>query len=333
MPAASIADEPDAATPEEALNRAPKTAAAPRRFEFAHKVFGAPKAAFERDDTTQEPVFSVDLGDLRAAMSVDALRVYFKIEPDSADGKLLAEIPNALKYVPAIHPGDAIPSELIDGTASWRVEKHHLEIAHGRIAAGLLAWLGEGAKAESAVEFAAMATDPAVKAKVQEAFSKLAQRMGLPEDRKSEVVDSVERLAKELSYIEALREKVGQMRRLIDLFRRLQAGYKRERGIADSLARIVQLLDKPVRRYEQRLDEVDAQTGETANTILNLGRQIIYVRQARDWLHGETMRWDGILAVWAGETIERSPAQQRKVSDTYRFAARYFPVDEAWASG
>ena len=333
MPAASIADEPSAATPEGALNSAPKSAAAPRRFDFAHKVFDAPKAAFERDDTTQEPVFSVDLGDLRAAMSIEALCGYFKIPADSDDGKLLAEIPNALRYVPAIHPGDAIPSELIDGTASWKVEKHHLETAHGRIAAGLLAWMGEGSKAESAVEFAAMSSDPAVKAKVQEAFSKLAQRMGLPENRKSEVVDSVERLAKELSYIEALREKVGQMRRLIDLFRRLQTGYKRERGIADSLARIIQLLDKPVRRYEQRLDEVDAQTGETANTILNLGRQIIYVRQARDWLHGETMRWDGILTTWAGETIERNPAQQRKISDTYRFAARYFPVDEAWASG
>lgn len=333
MPAASIADAPGATVPDEALNRAPKSAAAQRRFEFAHKVFGAPKAAFVRDETTQEPVFSVDLGDLRASMSIEALRAYFKIEPDSADGKLLDEIPEALKYVPAIHPGDAIPSELIDGTASWRVEKHHLETAHGRIAAGLLAWMGEGSKAESAVEFAAMATDPAVKTKVQGAFSKLAQRMGLPEERKGEVIDSVERLATELSYIEALREKVGQMRRLIDLFRRLQAGYKRERAIADSLARVVQLLDKPVRRYEQRLDEVDAQTGETANTILNLGRQIIYVRQARDWLHGETMRWDDLLATWANETIERNPAQQRKVSATYRFAARYFPVDEAWASG
>ncbi len=333
MPAASIADENGATAQEDALNRVPKTAAAPRRFEFAHKVFAAPKAVFVRDDTTQEPVFSVDLGDLRASMSIEAVCAYFKIAPDSADGKLLEEIPNALKYVPAIHPGDAIPSELIDGTASWKVDKTHLETAHGRIAAGLLAWMGQGTKAESALEFAAMATDPAVKSKVQEAFSKLAQRMGLPEDRKGEVVDSVERLASELSYIEALREKVGQMRRLIDLFRRLQAGYRRERGIADSLARIVQLLDKPVRRYEQRIDEVDAQTGETANTILNLGRQIIYVRQARDWLHGETMRWDDILAAWAGETIERNPAQQRKVGATYRFAARYFPVDEAWASG
>lgn len=333
MQAASIADENGVTAQSDALNCAPKSAAAPRRFDFAHKVFAAPKAAFERDDSTREPIFSVDLGDLRAAMGIEALRDYFKIAPDSADGKLLAEISNALKYVPVIHPGDAIPSELIDGTASWKVEKHHLETAHGRIAAGLLAWLGEGAKADSAVEFAALASDPGVKAKVQEAFSKLAQRMGLPDERKSEVVDSVERLASELSYIEALREKVGQMRRLIDLFRRLQAGYKRERAIADNLARIVQLLDKPVRRYEQRLDEVDAQTGETANTILNLGRQIIYVRQARDWLHGETMRWDAILDTWSGETIERNPAQQRKVGATYRFAARYFPIDEAWSIG
>jgi hypothetical protein len=333
MPAAAIAEPQTISASEDALNRAPKTAAAPRRFDFAHKVFAAPKAAFVRDDTTQEPVLCVDLGDLRAAMSIDALRAYFKIAPDSEDGKLLEEVPRALKYVAAVHPGDTIPSELLDGTASWKVDKIHLETAHGRIAAGLLAWLGEGSKAESAVEFAALASDPAVKSKVQEAFSRLAQRMGLPDDRKSEVVDSVEKLARELSYIEALRDKVGQMRRLIDLFRRLRVGYKRERGVADSLARIVQLLDKPVRRYEQRLEEVDAQTGETANTIVNLGRQIVYVREARDWLHGETMRWDDILATWAGETLDRTPAQQRKVAATYRFAARHFPIDETWASG
>ena len=323
----------DVPSPESALSTPPKTAAEPRRFEFAHKVFAAPGALFEIDDASGDPVLKVDLGDLRAAMPFGALRVNFGLADDSADGQALREVTKALGFVRQVRPGDTIPAELLDGSASWKVEKRHLETAQGRITAGLLAWLGEGATAETAVELAALAADAGVKAKVQTAFRRLAQRMGLPEERRGEVVDAVDRLASELSYIEALREKVGQARKAVELFKRLRGAYKRERGALESLERIVHLLEKPVKRYEYRLIEVDGQTGETHNTILNLGRQIAYVREARDWLHRETMRWDEMLETWAFETPESSRAQQRKIGATYRFAARYFPMVEEWVHG
>jgi hypothetical protein len=323
----------DGTASESALSQPPKTAAAPKRFEFAHRVFAAPGAIFESDDVSGEPVLKVDLGDLRAAMPFATLRDNFALTDDSPDARMLVDVGKALGFVRGVRPGDTIPAELLDGSASWKVEKRHLETAQGRITAGLLAWLGEGAKAESAVEFAALAADAGVKAKVQAAFGKLAQRMGLPDERRGEVVDAVDRLANELSYIEALREKVGQARKAVELFKRLRGCYKRERGALESLERIVHLLEKPVKRYEYRLVEVDGQTGETHNTILNLGRQIAYVREARDWLHRETMRWDDMLETWAGETAEPSRAQQRKIGATYRFAARYFPLVEEWVHG
>jgi hypothetical protein len=319
--------------PEAQLASPPRTAAEPKRFEFAHKVFAAPGALFARDEASDEPVLRVDLGDLRAAMHFETLRANFGLAADSADSKALDDVRKALSFVRIVRPGDTIPAELLDGSASWKVEPRHLKTAHGRITAGLLAWLGEGTKAESTLELAALAEDPAVKAKVQTAFGRLAQRMGIPDERRGEVVDAVERLASELSYIEALREKVGQARRAVELFKRLRGAYKRERGALDGLERIVHLLEKPVKRYEYRLTEVDGQTGETANTIVNLGRQIAYVREARDWLHGETMRWDDVLAAWAGEAAEPSRGQQRKIGATYRFAARHFPLVEEWVHG
>jgi hypothetical protein len=268
--------------PETALTQAPRTAAEPKRFEFAHRVFAAPGAVFELCDQSGVPVLKVDLGDLRAAMSFQALRANFGLAADSPDCRMLDEAAKALAFVRRVRPGDTIPAELLDGSASRKVEKRHLETAQGRITAGLLAWLGEGSKAESTVELAALAADAGVKAKVQAAFGRLAQRMDLPDERRSEVVDAVDRLASELSYIVALREKVGQARKAVEFFKRLRVLYKRDRGALESLERIVHLLEKPVKRYEHRLSEVDAQTGETHNTILNLSRQIAYVREARD---------------------------------------------------
>lgn len=323
----------DETAPESALSLPPRTAAEPKRFEFAHKVFAAPGALFEPDDVSGDPVLKVDLGDLRAAMTFETLRANFALTDGSPDAGMLGEVAKALGFVRRVRPGDTIPAELLDGSASWKVEKRHLETAQGRITAGLLAWLGEGAKAESAVEFAALAADAGVRAKVQAAFGRLAQRMGLPDERRGEVVDAVDRLANELSYVEALREKVGQARKAVELFKRLRGCYKRERGALESLERIVHLLEKPVKRYEYRLIEIDAQTGETHNTILNLARQIAFVREARDWLHRETMRWDDMLETWASETAEPSRAQQRKIGATYRFAARYFPLVEEWVHG
>lgn len=325
--------EPGEPASEATLSQPPKIAAEPKRFEFAHKVFAAPGAVFELDDQADAPVLKVDLGDLRAAMTFETLRANFALAADAPDSRMLDEVAKALGFVRAVRPGDTIPAELLDGSASWKVEKRHLETAQGRITAGLLAWLGEGSKAESAVELAALAADSGVKAKVQAAFGRLAQRMGLPDERRGEVVDAVDRLANELSYIEALREKVGQARKAVELFKRLRGAYKRERGALESLDRIVHLLEKPVKRYEYRISEVDAQTGETHNTILNLARQIAFVREARDWLHRETMRWDDVLDAWAGESAESSRAQQRKIGATYRFAARYFPLVEEWVHG
>lgn len=312
------------------LENEPRAPDPARVFVFAHKVFAAPSAYFKLDEQSGEPVLAVDLGDIKATLGFETLRRSFGIAPDSPDGRLLDAVARGLKYVRRIRPGDAIPAELLDGSASWKVEPRHVAISKGRIAAGLLAWIGQGAKADSPVEFAALADDTGAKLKIQAAFGKLAARLGLPDERREEVVDMVDLLAEELAYIEALRERVALARKLVELFKRLRGPYKRERGALGHLERAVQLLERPVVDYENRIAMVDAQTGETANAILNLHRQIDFVRETRDLLHAETMRWDDLLAGWEDPGEERAAAQQRKIAATYRFAARHFPVASEW---
>src|SRR5688500_867035 len=57
-------------------------------FAFAHRVFSIKDAVF-RLSATEEPLFRVDLGDLKCGISIPSLRNEFSIKPDSDDGKLL----------------------------------------------------------------------------------------------------------------------------------------------------------------------------------------------------------------------------------------------------
>jgi hypothetical protein len=314
------------------LDNEPRKPDPSREFVFAHKVFSAPNAHFKLDEQSLDPVLAVDLGDLKATLGFETLRRSFRIASDSADGRLLEAVARGLKYVRRIRPGDAIPAELLDGSASWKVEARHVAISKGRIAAGLLAWIGEGAAAESAAELAALADDTGAKLKIQGAFGKLAAQLGLPDERRAEIVDRVDLLAEELAYIEALRERLALKRKLVETFKRLRGTYKRDRNMLGSLERAIQLLERPVQDYENRLGMVDAQTGETATAIRNLHRQIDFVRETRDVLHAQTMRWDDLLSSWEAPEADASPAQQRKIANTYRFAARHFPATSEWST-
>lgn len=297
-----------------------------RAFAFAHRVFATPDAYFKRDEQTGEPVFAVDLGGLKATLGFGTLRRSFAIAPDSPDGRQLEAVARGLEFVRRIRPDDAIPAELLDGSAPWKVETRHVAISKGRLACGLLAWIGHGAAAASAAEYAALADAPGTKLKIQTAFGKLALRLGLPDERRDEVVDSFDMLAEELAYIEALRERVARKRALVETLGRLRGPYARDRDALNNIESAVRLLDPPVADYERRLDLVDVRAGAAADAIANLRQQIDFVRATRDRLHAETMPWEELLAAWRHDDPELSPAQKDKIAATYRFAARHFPA-------
>ena len=321
-----------AGEPESLMTEAPRVAAPARRFDFAHKVFSVPGALFQIDPQTDDPVFSVDLGDVRANLTFVALRAAFGLAPDDPDSKLLDEVGRGLAFVKRIRPGDTIPSELLDGTASWTVSDQHRAIARGRVTVGLMAWMSgnRGNQQMSMLELAKVAEDPETKGRVQAAFAKLADELGLPPERKGDVVGQIDRLVDELTYIEALRERVARARRIVEVLKRLRAVYKRERGVHDEIDRTIALAEPPVARLESQITEVDGQTGETANALRTLPRQIAFIRDTRDRLHAQLMKWDDILEAWHHVPPERSATVQRLVRNTYRFVARYFPAESEW---
>ena len=108
------------------------------------------------------------------------LRTEFDLSPETGDGKLLGIVEKALRYVREIKPNDSIPHELLDGTASWTVEEKHRTIARNRLTIQLVSWLTGGETlVVDLTQLEQIADDPKTKTRVQEAFTKAAEKLGL----------------------------------------------------------------------------------------------------------------------------------------------------------
>lgn len=320
------------AAPADLSGEAPRAASPPQRFDFANKVFHVETGAFQIDATTDEPVYTVDLGDVRATLTFATLRSSFGIEKDDPDSKLLEHVTRALAFVRRVRHGDSMPSELLDGSASWTVDDRHREIARGRVWTGLVAWIS-GGKAASGVsidEFAKIASSVETRGRVQAAFGQLADALGYPPAKRGDVVDQIERLIDELSFLEALRERVGMARRVVETLRGYRTALKREKTLAEEVERTMVLAERPVVELERRLAAVDAQTTHVLDTLRQLAERIATIRQTRDTLHAGMMKWDAILEVWADAPPQPGPDAHRLIRSTYSFVARYFPVQQQW---
>lgn len=309
----------------------PRKPAKPTHFTFEHTVFSVKDAYFSLSPVSDDPVYNVPLGDVRATLPIDTVAGSFNIKPSSSDADLLQVVKSSLKFVKEIRAGDSIPAELLDGSASWKVEPHHREIAHARVTVQLVSWMsGKPMESVDAAELESIATMPETKKKVQEAFEVMAEKLGLGRERKQEVVAKIEELAREMSYIEALRERAAKIQKLYANFSVLLGIYKRERSILEDVKRVRILMKKPVSDIAGMFEQIDGNTGEILNTLKKFPSQIKYIRDMRDELHYRFMRWDGLLEQWSGMPLERSAHLDRITRVTYQFAARHFPLNTEW---
>jgi len=316
---------PETAAP---FEDAPRTPGDNRHFVFAHRVFAAPGAVFKLDANTGEPVLALDLGNVKACLPFPALTKAFEIAADSPDWRQLDAVVKGLRHVRRIKPGDSIPAELLDGSASWKVEAHHVAAARGRLFAGLLAALGKRPDATTPRDYAILAENASLLPELADGYKLLADKMGLDAKLAGDAEAIVDGLAEEFAYIEALRERVAQTRALVETLGKMRDAYRRDRSTLDQITRIVQLLERPVTAYERRLRLLDLKIADTIDAVLNMTQRIALAREVRDRLHAETMRWDDLLALWNGGVSAR--AQRARIDETYRFAARHFPIASDW---
>ncbi|HYE48230.1 MAG TPA: hypothetical protein VEB20_01470 [Azospirillaceae bacterium] len=300
-------------------------------FIFEHKVFTVQSCRFVLSRATDEPVMRMMLGKIEVEVPIEKICSEFNIQPRSFDGQLLDMAAKGLKYVREIRPGDTIPNELLDGTASWRVDERHFDIARGRLTVQLVTWLTGGETVISSPEqLAQIVEDPLTKQRVHDAFKMIANRLALSGDGEEEVGKRIDKLAKELSYIEALREKTAglhHVRKGLDLAHRL---YGRERTTKEEIVRMQTLCLPPIVDMEQRFSQIDAQTGEILVMLKAFDQNVSYIREMRDDLHQCLMPWGDLPEEWAAVTEEKGPEMDALLKKTYHFLAKRFSQASQW---
>lgn len=303
----------------------------PTKIEFRHVFFQKLDGLFFRlSEQTGEPIAVVKLGETEVALTLRGIKKELKLEDDDPDAMMLDVVSNGLDYVKGLRPGDPMPRELVTREASWVPSDRHRLIAHQRLTIQLVSWLsGDEHVITNPDELQQVADDPVTRKKVLNAFDEAAEKLGLGRARKHEVVEFLEKLTIELSFIECLRDTFNDIKIMAETIQGLRKLYGHERSvleIADPVARLMVLAIKDI---EALFLQVDAQTCEIMGLLRNIDQHVSYIRMVRDEVHKKMMAWDVLLGRWRGIRVEFSSGHPDLLRDTYHFLApRYMQVNE-----
>jgi hypothetical protein len=302
-------------------------------FDFQARVFQAPGAHFALKGRNKEAMFAVEMGTGQAYVSLKNLRKTFFISKGSHDDQLLDRAADGLKYVPDIRPGDEIPNEVLNGTASWTVAKRHKQIARDRIQVQLLSWVnGKPVSYGGKEDLKKIVSSDENKRALVDAFKRAALAMGLKENESEKVVDHIETLARELCYVEALRERCFEVRRIRKNVVGLVKVYNDDMRTSADIGRIKTLLGKGLRELDDILNSVDAESADILGALMSIDKVVQSVRKARDDLHYILMEWDPIIAQWKDLQLVRSQEIDRALSATYKLLATRFETGRSIVS-
>lgn len=294
-------------------------------FNFEHRVFKTPGARFLLKGHEKLPIFRVDMGDLQGVIDIDDLRSEFGIHPSSIDAKLIDMAVEGLRYVPDIKPGDTIPTEILTGEASWSVSPKHKRIAEQRLQVQLLSWVsGKEILLTDPSEISMFLEQIENREKLRTAFSNASKALGHESGDPEPVIKLLELLARELCYIEALRDRYSQIPKIGAKMLELAKSYGNDRNAKMELNRVHALLLRGIEEYTAIFNEADAQTGEIVAAMKSLERQVGYIRKIRDDLHFLCMDWDPHIAGLDRWQTRRTAETDKLLSALYRFLAPRF---------
>ena len=210
-------------------------------------------------------------------------------------------------------------------------------MAEDKIKAQLLSWMSGQARAfTDPEEVATMMEQVKNKEKLKEAFDRAAAEMKLEgDDPQEQILHMIELMAREICYVEALREAFRRIRRIDKLVGEMYDKYPSDGRLRGDLQRVSLLMKKGIEEYEAIFDDVDAQSGEIISALKNLDRQIEFIRSRRDTLHFLLMEWQEVIDGWKSLAIvkRRSQVEDKVVEDTYRFLVQRFNTARSMLGG
>jgi len=308
-----------------------KQAEEPTVIGFEHKFFTSFEDLYFRITDEGEPVAVIKLASNDAILAFDGLRREFGLKDDSPDGRMLTRIAEGLQFVRGLRVGDDLPKEVTCREASWEPQERHIMIARQRLTMQLVTWLtGDEHIFTSVEELLQLAQDPQVKKNVSLAFSEAAEELGLGRERREEVVAYIERLSRELAYVEAERDIFADVKRIDEKIQGLRRVYSSERSMIDTTDQVARLSQRAIKLFQDLFDEVDAQTGEILSMLKNIDAQLDYIRTVRDKLFCRLTPWEEFIRVWKMLFVVRSDENTNRIRDIYQFLAPRFMQVNDW---
>jgi hypothetical protein len=306
----------------------------PRICHLSHagfRMLGEP--VFRLSEGARLPSMVVQLESEEAVLSLRSVAREFRVDPESAEGQMLALIEQALEFVVALKPGDKLPSELNGGAASWEPNEQDRRIAASRVRHNVVrsffARLGKSV-AISGGEVPGWEEQPKNQALLLQAISGTAAQLD-----GADAVEITARLAaisEEMAYIEAMRRPLaGGIRGLRDRLLHIQTG---EVPISQqATVKQVQVLARlGIKEIMSRFDVVDVRLDDILTVLRDMPAAVAGLRRQRDWLFRTNRAWAAVFADWAAAPKHYDDFVLKVVERTYHFLAPRFMSFQEWTT-
>ena len=297
-------------------------------FDFTNTVFRLPGARFvlrgRVGKADRRAVFSVSLPEGEAIISIKSLCAEFNINSGSNDGDMLPIVEKALQFVEEVRSGDSIPSEIVDGTASWTISAKHSNLARERLQLRLLEWVtGEEIDCSDENVVRKIMGAPETKAKLRDAFRNAAVQLQIP--KAEDVIDRIEILVRELCYIEALREKSNKIREIRKILPLAAKKYSDDLRFQSAIKRCEVLAVEGERELFTQIAMVDVKFSSLMTVLKNVNDIIEEVRQARDVVRFLLFDWNPVFVLWEDIDLSHVKNFQVAIDSLYRHLMEKFP--------
>lgn len=311
----------------------PASAPTPTHVSLSHPVFvRVDGISFRRSPTDGAPVMVMPFGEREAAIPLGSLRAEFEIDDHTPDGRMLSLVAEALGYVTALAPGDALPPEVTSGQASWTPSVLHRHRADRRLRVALLRWWRPAAVQEAGGEIRCwerIDQDPELRSQMGSAYRRTAETLGL--DGSGAVEERIAQLAEEFAFIEALRDELlDRVERMAGRCRQYESANPRlDARRRDTIVRMRTLLTTALGELQQRFQALDGLLDDITALLADPDSQIEVIRSHRNALHRARLGWQEVLDKWAALDMNDEAGLWGAILDTYQFLARrYLPYTE-----
>jgi hypothetical protein len=286
---------------------------------------------FRLSEGQRVPSMVVQVDNHEAVLPLRSVAHEFKIDPDSADGRMLALIEQALEFVVVLHLGETLPSELDTGEASWKPTLRDHQLAVSRLShelvRGMMARSGETQQIGAVTP--GWEDDPANRALVRNAIEAAISHLG--DVDAAEITARINTIGDELAYLETMRRTLtrGMSEQRDKLFPTLSDHIPAARR--DMLRQVQILTRRGTAEITRKLDEADEGLDDILGMLREPATAIDWLRHQRDRLFRMHRAWEPVFEDWCNMSGHLDDFFWKAVERTYAFLAPRFMSYQEWA--